>query len=134
MWSISSHWFLQVTFSQRLYLFLSFTHTICFLSSLSTARYPRGPRADCPLVHFTVCFKQELLCSANLPPYTRDKWPAAAHEFIFLHDGNGFDGKLGINVYCAVLNRYTRHVYRAKPLGVGICCHGNSKTRHTKVA
>lgn len=136
MRSISFHWFLQVTFSQRLYLFLSFTHTICFSSSLSTVWYLRGPRADCPLVHFTVCFKQELLCSANLPP-SRDKWPfksAAAHEFVFLHDRNGFFGKLGINVYCALLNRYTRDVYRAKPLGVGICCHGNSKTCHTKVA
>lgn len=76
---------------------------------------------------------------ANLPPSTRDKWPfksAAAHEFLSLYDGNGFDGKLGINVYCATLNGYTRqwHVYRVKPLGVGICCHGNSKTRNTKVA
>lgn len=38
------------------------------------------------------------------------KWPfesAAAHEFLSLYDGNGFDGKLWINVYYAMLNRYT---------------------------
>lgn len=63
---------------------------------------PESPRADCPLVLFTVCFKQELLCLANLPPSTRDNDLLSLLRFLFLLDGNGF--WLGANVYCVLLN------------------------------
>ncbi len=63
---------------------------------------PESPRADCPLVLFTVCFKQS--CSVWLiylhPPEINDL--LSLLRFLFLLDGNGF--WLGANVYCVFLN------------------------------
>ncbi len=91
-----------MTFSQRLYLFLSFTHTICFLSSLSTARYLR---AQGRIVHwFIFQFVLNRSCSVWLiylhPPEINDL--LSLLRFLFLLDGNGF--WLGANVYCVLLN------------------------------
>ncbi len=111
-------------------------HNLLFKLSFYSA-IPESPRADCPLVNFPVCFKQELLCLANLPPSTRDKWPfeSAAIPFLAWWEWFLIRGKC---ILCFIEQCKFRHGIAGhtdeKSLGVGICCHGNSKTRDTKVA
>lgn len=58
-------------------------HNLLFKLSFYSA-IPESPRAYCPSVNFPVCFKQEQLCLANLPPSTRDKWPFTSAAVLFL--------------------------------------------------
>lgn len=76
-------------------------HNLLFKLSFYSA-IPESPRADCPLVYFTVCFKQELLCLANLPHPPEINYLLSLLRFLFLLDGNSF--WLGANVYCVLLN------------------------------
>lgn len=128
-----------MTFSQHLCLFLSFTHTICFSSSLSTAPYPR---AQGRIVRWSILqFVLNRSCSVWLiylhPPEINDLLRLL--RFLFLLDGNGFDWKLGANVYCVLLNSANLDtgslvIQMRNHWVLGFVVMGTVRPRDTKVA